>query len=150
MTYKRLEPTFKATWITHLRLPPELGGYHQGSGTLRRAEFFDGELTDSYCCLGVACDLLGKDLWEQEFHPYEVNVSDSGRKVWGRIKDYYLVDHFTKPEREYHARLMEQDIIPKDLADKIDLSAAAALALMDMNDTGKTFSEIADWIEVNL
>lgn len=47
-----MTPEFKALWIEALRS----GKYKQGRGALRRG--------DTFCCLGVACDLIDPDAWE--------------------------------------------------------------------------------------
>ena len=47
-----MTPEFKALWIETLRS----GIYKQCKGALRNG--------DTFCCLGVACDLIDKDGWE--------------------------------------------------------------------------------------
>ena len=47
-----MTPEFKAKWVAALRS----GKYKQGRGALRKG--------DTFCCLGVACDLIDKDGWE--------------------------------------------------------------------------------------
>ena len=48
-----MTPEFKALWIEALRS----GKYEQCRGALRKG--------DTFCCLGVACDLIDKDGWEK-------------------------------------------------------------------------------------
>lgn len=64
-----MKPEVKKLWLEALRS----GAYKQGFGGLRIAE------KDTYCCLGVLCDVLGVD-WgpsdEQPLH-YACELSDS-------------------------------------------------------------------------
>ena len=53
--YTKLDPDFKAKWIKALRS----GKYEQAYHTLRLE--LDGKF--SYCCLGVACNLLDSKQW---------------------------------------------------------------------------------------
>lgn len=76
---------------------------------------------DKYCCLGVLCSI----------HPDTV-ADGSGFVIKG--------------ERGYH-----DTYLPDTIAENLGLDENTLDNLVDMNDEeGKTFSEIADWIEVNL
>jgi hypothetical protein len=157
MAYKKIDPAFKTKWTKWLRTPVEKGGYLQVDGTLKtefdskyvhasyldnRGEYdkkalaqFDGQ--DGFCCLGVACDLIGKgkkkNIWEQKFLQADVNHA----KKWATWSGEPVV-------------LAGQGLVPQVLADKIGLSAAAADKLANMNDLGKSFKELAAWIEKHL
>ena len=49
--------------IAALQVPPNEGGYVKTEGTLVR-EAGGGNYTDTFCCLGVACDIF--ELWEKD------------------------------------------------------------------------------------
>ena len=49
-----MTPEFKAAWVAALRS----GKYQQGRGALRKG--------DTFCCLGVACDLIDPHGWEED------------------------------------------------------------------------------------
>ena len=104
---QRIDPVFKAKWTEALRS----GKYKQFLEALRSPEL------DSYCCLGVACDIYDPDKWNT-------------KQPW--VYDYSAVK------------------LPIWLLEKINLSPRDQSELMQMNDLGKTFDEIAGWIEQNL
>ena len=118
--YQKMEPKAKAAWLAALRS----GDYQQGSGRLR-----EGSL---YCCLGVLCNLgaSAKEKW----HAYDVvqNVF------------YYGLDG------DLFGMEKALNYPPKDVAEKAGLSNEAANILGKMNDAGKSFGDIANWIEENL
>lgn len=93
------------------------GEYKQGKGTLR-----DG---DRYCCLGVACDLYRK----------HGGGPDWGNPKFGRY-EYYL---------GYEASL------PSKVLDWLGLSCHVGSyrsnSLVELNDNGQNFEEIANLIE---
>ena len=99
------------------------GKYKQGGGCLRTND-------DNFCCLGVLCD-LGKDRQEKWFQR-----SPNGDFYYGHGKDH---DGDT-------AHLFP----PVSVARKAGLSISATEKLALQNDSGKTFNEIANWIEENL
>src|SRR4051812_20251215 len=73
-----------------------------------------------FCCLGVACD-----------------IDDNTR--WIFIKDmciYHYINSFSVP--------------PLEISHKIGLEYEEINELVDMNESGKTFPEIAAWINTNL
>ena len=96
-------------WISALRS----GKYKQGKDYLR--------VGDKFCCLGVACDILGIDGKEKE------------NGVW-----WYEGHHGTAPKSV--AKLM-------GLRDEYGTPSEGALDLTQLNDRGKTFEEIADELE---
>lgn len=107
----------KEKWLNLLRS----NKYAQGKRFLRTND-------DKYCCLGVLCDLYAK----------EHNVS------WE--KDTYGVSDIP-----FHTFLGQQSFLPNavriwaGLQDNIPLTTKGNLA--GLNDTGRSFSEIADIIE---
>lgn len=73
-----------------------------------------------FCCLGVLCDVVMPTGWHESTHQTE----------WTHIGNFSTVDDEIKEE--------------------IDLTEASEAVLMDMNDAGKSFAEIALYIEKNL
>jgi hypothetical protein len=81
-------------------------------------------LQDEYgfCCLGVLCEVMGLENTEDD-------ILD--------ITRYYY-------EGDYNISLF-----PGNLGSDLEIDHDEG-TLVNMNDNGKTFSEIADWIEKNL
>ncbi len=77
---------------------------------------------DGFCCLGVLCDISGKGEWEDR-------------------TDYFSF-------RGYGAHV--SNLTPIELAAEIGLTSYKEDELTSMNDRGKSFDEIADWIEYNV
>lgn len=113
-----------------IKLPPDYkakwiealrsGRYAQGKNYLR--------VKDTYCCLGVLCDITGTE-WKP------MDGSDCyGSKGWTGIPNPY--------------ECYPKEIIPAMQQDVKDESLQWLLSRM--NDDGKSFNEIADWIEENL
>ncbi len=156
-TYKKLDPAFKTQFLKVLRTPPEKGGYYQTREMLRSTSAIDpsgpdeeGDIiledTVGHCCLGVACDILDKDIWDKELLSYET----SPRK-WVQQKTS-IYNHQTREYKYDHHSIAvrEMSMPPKEVWEKIGLSAGAASKLAGLNDGGKSFREIANWIEQNL
>lgn len=99
--------TLPRRWVEALRS----GEYQQGQGRLR-----DG---DSFCCLGVLCDLIDPNGW------------DSFR-YW-----HYDGDVF-------------QGMPPLDIHNRYHRYGLDFERLATLNDSGKPFEEIADYIEDNI
>ena len=97
------------------------GKYEQTSGTLR-----DG---CSFCCLGVLCDISGAGQWEDR----DVYV------------DRPLLKQYRMPDGNYSVQYL-----PSALKTQTGLTDEVLDHLMDMNDSGKPFTVIADYIEANL
>ena len=75
-----------------------------------------------FCCLGVACDLVDNSKWHMGSEPgSKANLYDGG---------------ISYP--------------PAWVGEKISLDFEAQRFLAELNDTGWSFKEIADWIERNL
>ena len=110
----------KDTWITALRS----GMYQRTEGNLRRGE-------NEYCCLGVLCDLYSPDSWQRR-------ATDTS---WDELVYTYV---FVVGESK-------QDEMPQtEVLTWANLEYSDARALADMNDSGKDFATIAQWIEDNL
>ena len=115
----------KDRWIAALRSRK----YKQCKGVLHD--------DNGYCCLGVLCDLHSKSKQGKEFGlKFEFKNGSYG------IKYYYDNNVGILPEvvKEW-AGLDDTDPI---LSEKLEKSAS------DLNDSGKKFHEIADFIERNL
>jgi len=114
----------KEKWVKALRGEGEYKGrFKQGKYQLKQPLQY-GE--DLYCCLGVLCELSGLGKWERnETNGYE----------------FYL---------------KENQVLPKEVQEWAELRASNPPIYEDgmiinhlatLNDTGATFSEIADIIE---
>ena len=116
---------FCERWVDALRS----GEYEQGTDALRTAE-------NTFCCLGVACDLLVKDgvlsPWTRDYDDWTVEgVSEAlpqdaqkfigSTTAWGKFDDLPIY-----VDGNYH----------------YDLATA--------NDTGETFGQIANYIEAQI
>jgi hypothetical protein len=117
--YKKMNPTVKALWIEAL----ESGRYRQGKHVLRTD-------SDTYCCLGVLCDLVKPDGWKQKS---DENIFELSHWRFGR-------DSLQLP--------------PATILRKVGLGRTAALKLAAINDgaspaRGK-FRTIVKWIKENL
>lgn len=77
-----------------------------------------------YCCLGVLCDISRLDKWRVIDH------------------SYYLCKNFVLPEKVVEWAGMKSST--GSFIDVVDLSRNE---LTELNDSGKTFNEIADIIE---
>lgn len=89
------------------------GQYKQGAGRLHPTD-------DTYCCLGVMCDISGVEAW---------------------VKNTTFGWCFSGAHTAYP---------PKSVSSLFGLSTFQMDALVQRNDTGKTFEEIARYIEEEL
>lgn len=76
---------------------------------------------DEFCCLGVLCDVVDPKAWERK------GSDDAG----------YFSHGF-------------QSYFPSHIGNQIGLPDRETSEPMSMNDNGKSFAEIADWIEANI
>jgi hypothetical protein len=115
-----LDKDFKEKWVAALRS----GEYQQAHGTL-----FNGT---GYCCLGVACIVLGAKF---------VESTDSIQFGTGSLKWRPMLDGVDI------GRLSES-ILVKEVADKVGLTYDNQYKLWHMNDRDRlSLSQIADYIE---
>lgn len=103
------------------------GAFRQGQSYLR--------IGDNHCCLGVACDVLGAGSW---------SVRPIGRTYYyideGGQTAFHLSDAVQKTlDWRSHAGVLE-------FSDRNRLD----VSLMELNDDGFTFAQIADVIEAGL
>lgn len=107
------------------------GKYKQGVGNLRS--------NGKYCCLGVACEISGLSKFKST--PIGVDA-DSYLQCRGalpeEVRDYY---DFRNHCGEYNPTLAKQ---VKSFDPNITTGA-----LTTLNDSGATFEQIADFIELN-
>jgi len=121
-----MKPEIKSQWVEALRS----GEYSQGVGSLRSPD-------NTFCCLGVLCDLYSKAEgveWEAGYYgidsdPSYYSMHDRGAlpptevAKWAGMSSLELVGELSVPADE----------APVDLVSK--------------NDSGISFEEIADMIE---
>lgn len=115
-----------ATWVAALRS----GKYKQGMASLHR--------DDKYCCLGVACDVYrketkkGKWLSSPEHQGHVFRADNAGDERYG-----------------YLPRAVAAWFgMPKPITDDMDENDLSfEYRLTSLNDSGKSFAEIADVIE---
>jgi hypothetical protein len=116
----RMNPEWKAKWVAALRS----GEYKQGRHFLRKID-------DTFCCLGVLCDLVAK---EDPYFRWEKNSSNSAFNM--------LIDD-KMPSAEVYAFIEYSSE-----GDRMMWEARSrGTCLSEMNDAGHTFTEIADIIE---
>lgn len=111
----------KRDWIKALRS----GEYGQAEGFLTNA---DG---DSMCCLGVLYDSCIDGDW-----------------LWSKHGGWCVPGE--DPEYPSHGECTTKEMPSLSVLRKMGLSIEQADVLSGMNDSGRTFQEIADWIEANV
>lgn len=97
------------------------GKYNQGQGNLRLRD--SGE--DKFCCLGVFCDIVEPEGWGEG-----LQYDDIGGTV------IYHTRRHCYPDRQFDGKYGLDDHTVADTA--------------RMNDAGKSFVEIAEWIRENV
>lgn len=118
-----MKPDIKDKWVTALRSDK----YKQGDGHLRFTAI-NGVTT--FCCLGVLCDVMGAEWIKGK----PVLPDGTILKRVDRRGDYDTWDEFLSHET----------------LEMIDLNAHDQIVLGRMNDDGKSFEIIADYIETEL
>jgi hypothetical protein len=118
-----LDPEFKAKWVAALRS----GEYKQGQHRLCREKPTTGER--SFCCLGVAADLVDPNGWVRSTDD-EIGSDITYHHDDGLGSGEFSNVYFYFPGYEYAADIDK-------LASKNDIN-------------GWTFAEIADYIEAEL
>lgn len=134
----KLDPDFKATWLKALRS----NRYQQTKGTLRQ-KFEKGY---GYCCLGVACNLVGNG---KGWHVAD-NSSGYGAKRfgWGDLSNdatmgFPFIDSALTVEVNPNCLTDHHSGRYSDRPVKVN----ALSTLIDLNDDGRPFTEIADFID---
>lgn len=122
---KRLDPELKARWLFALRS----GHYEQGDSELcTRVDDEDGDKF-KHCCLGVLANVYGL---ENSRIAGECGLDDVG------LHD--LLGRWSAQGDNDHSFCLEA----------VDTHTTWQRKLAAMNDSGKSFAEIADFIEANL
>ena len=125
----KLDPVFKEKWLAALRS----GKYRKGAHALR-AEYEDDD-GPSFCCLGVACDLIDPDAW---------NDFEYGKIGWGDESALSTELPFT-----YGLPLvLTSDIDGKSDYGDVEIKTGEAIARI--NDNSNTFEDVIRFIEKNL
>jgi hypothetical protein len=107
-----MKKPYREQWLTALRS----GEYKQGRGRLRKSD-------DSYCCLGVLCDISGKGTW-----------------IKNPDREHYTFD------LGHHHRL--STFLSKEIEDAVGLTSTDTNLLIKLNDSeGASFEQIAEYIE---
>lgn len=125
-----MNPEIKARWVSALRS----GEFLQGGGALKK--YYPARGASEHCCLGVYCELAAAagHATQEPYTPHREFVAEEQNLM--KFKDLIGVGDAG---------------FPTDLLmgwGGLDLQSAHLLA--SMNDEGKSFAEIADWIEANL
>lgn len=105
----------KAKWVAALRG----GNYKQTRQCLRKNE-------NSFCCLGVLCDILHPEGWSSR------EVDDEDIYTFTYKTDFRLGS------------------LPIDLLKEVNLDEFEEQHLIELNDDGTSFSDIASYIEEKL
>lgn len=117
-------PEWKTKWLAALRS----GEYAQGRSALR--------VNDTFCCLGVLCDVVHKETGLGEWTQREF-LLDPDTKVFA-VED----------SRELHYLPMKvQEVTELFMSNPFFTMDGTPDHLSHMNDQGKTFEEIANVIE---
>lgn len=126
-----MKTEIKKKWLAALRS----GKYQQGEFALRKVELTEDEegnfveAGEKFCCLGVLCDIVEPKKWEKYDEEDWTNGNEDG-------------PGFPRDE------LMEKLGLNKPVSRSGKETLAEKLACM--NDEGKSFKVIANWIEKKL
>ena len=145
MEYVKMDPELKQRWLTALRS----GEYEQGHEYLARLD--RGEEKPAFCCLGVLCAAEGfqHTIVGDGDEPQYMRYFDFTFPITNAVEndiDEELKNDYTS--EYWDKKVTGTDYLPVRLFDGLDYNVQRELA--EMNDNGKTFAQIADWIEENL
>lgn len=119
-----MKADIKEKWLEALRSDK----FVQGTGALKYVSGLDYERMPAegaqcrHCCLGVLCEVIEA--------PFVQSLEDAEAR-------YYRVDGSTSS-------------LSSELQYEVGMTYPQQSHLINMNDRGETFAEIADWIERNL
>ena len=120
----KMDPKVKAKWLKALRS----GEYDQTTGSLCSVD--DGAA--SYCCLGVLHEVVnGEDAW-----------SENQESNWGNPLNIKGTNRYSMPSAAFLKRIGLRDLLIG--------GCEAADELAHLNDSGKSFKQIANIIEKKL
>jgi hypothetical protein len=103
-----MNPEIKAKWLEALRS----GKYKQAEGRLK--------VNDTFCCLGVLCDISGLSKWDGDYYLNCVSVLPDEVAEWSGLGDK---------------------------SPNVKEASGRNRSLAGLNDDGNSFKEIADLIE---
>jgi hypothetical protein len=124
-----MDANVKRIWVAALRS----GKYQQAQAHLRTE--------DGFCCLGVLCDIYGKDLWRFEDHVDHDEEDDESDPLVRKWK-YDATDAYP-----------ESTVLPRPVMDWAGLDQPNPIiglsgnTLAAANDKGASFDELAKIIE---
>lgn len=135
--FKNMNPEWKEKWITALRS----GDYSQGVGNLMGEE-------DTFCCLGVLCDIYNPDGWDSVMpmsaYSFGYSGDDEGDLSVDDRSDFWDNTH-------------SETELPESFAAHLGISSGEQQTVIAFNDAVEgvrnplgihlTFSEIADIVE---
>lgn len=139
----KMKPEVKEKWLAHLRS----GEFIQATGNLKKvpADSVPDEMSweeplpegvqCAYCCLGVLCEVAVQDSIidaASQATGSEWGDTDPGDKV-------YYYDYFRYANHE--------DLPAQEVYDYAGVNDAVGSWLASQNDQGRTFGQIANWIE---
>ncbi len=127
----------KAVWLRALRS----GKYKQALHELKK----DNDHQVGYCCLGVACEVFGPGFQDSTF---EDNPSYPPADFEAGNEEYY--EHYTDQWPGLVWEASEAQAEDKTKRPECEAQKHVLDNAIKMNDTGKDFFEIADYLEENL
>lgn len=152
-----MDANLKKKWLDALRS----GEYEQGSDQLVMT-FMDEQ--DKFCCLGVLADIMGDVEREGDWFKFPTEGLDMDSILWDDEECRLMGmgdwsgdnDEFIRDEK-----IVAETMIPSPIADKLGLRTPVNAKdhnnkptrkelrneLAHMNDSGKSFVEIADYLE---
>lgn len=126
-----MDQTIKDAWLVALRS----GDYKQGQCQLRTVD-------NEFCCLGVLCDVLSKDdpsiQWIKPFDHFRISdgIQNTNEALTAGIASKAGLTHIDP----------RVNVIPTDKR----CAEVQHIKLSYLNDSGRTFAQIADLIEAQL
>lgn len=136
----------KALWLEALRS----GKYVQGDGYLRAKNSDGDNLPDKFCCLGVLCEIaVAEGVIAKPKDPYETLTEEEQAYVEAAYRYARGADQFPPKTVVKWANLGESNPSVAYAVDEFD-GEDLTDTLSSLNDEGKTFEEIADFIEASL
>lgn len=122
-----MNPEIKKDWVAALRS----GQYKQGQNRLHA--------DDRFCCLGVLCDITRPITGGMWLELPQYRNTNSPQLVF----DFIIPLPSGGQDRS-------TNFLPTIVMRSCQLDGISEKQLIQMNDDGWTFAEIADWIEANL
>lgn len=118
MQFDKMDPTVKAKWLEAL----ESGNYKKGKSALRTK-------LDSYCCLGVLCQMA---------------VEEGVTQLIDRANEYDAYGYGPSED------LYSTAFLPQDVREWAGVEWSAETHLADVNDCTETFAEVIEIIKTQL